>query len=194
MDLMDIDVREGLNEVVTRFYHNDPEKAATALDQFEEYKEPGGVIRGNAFKLAAATRLLRLAEDNQYEKIKPWNFWKTHCAGLPLIRAVAITVLSKQSGIGANERAHKETKQVLTKTRNRLDGQRAARSVYIRHNRRLLDKLAVEMYTTDFDEPEDVTILAPEPEEVTATLEALALQGDPRIGQDESSDAGSDSG
>ena len=125
-------------------------------------------------------QLGRAVDAHNYTDIKPWNFWKTHCAGLPLIRAVGITVLSKQAGIGANERAHKETKQLLTKARNRLETQRAARSVYIRHNRRLLDKLAVEMYTMDYDEPEDITTLTLEPEEVTATLEALALQGDPR--------------
>ena len=180
LDDMDPEVREGLNEVVQRFYHDDPDKAAAALDEFEAYKEPGGPIRGNNFKLAAAKRLGRAADAYNYTDIKPWNFWKTHCAGLPLIRAVGITVLSKQAGIGANERAHKETKQVLTKARNRLETQRAARSVYIRHNRRLLDKLAVEMYTMDYDEPEDITTLTLEPEEVTATLEALALQGDPR--------------
>jgi hypothetical protein len=179
------DVYNGFETVLTRFYHGDPEKTAGALEQFEEYKEAGGVIRGNQIKVASANKMKKQAEDGKYSEITPWIWWKTHGRGLPLIRKFAIAILTNQSGIGASERAHKETKQTHTKCRNRVQAQRGKRRVYIRHNVRLLDKLALENpYTEAFDEPEDISSSVVEPSDATSSLEAITRQQDEAIEAD----------
>ena len=155
---------EGVKQVISRYYYDDLEAAASCLRQFSRYKSASGPMRSNALIVACA----------KDEQTTPWCFWEDHGEPFPELQELAMTVLSCQSGIGASERAHKITKAVLPSHKSAKKASTVNRSVYVRCNLPLLDKFVKPTYTIPFvplyEEPES----SPEPEEPSTQLVRFA--------------------
>jgi len=139
----DPEIFAGLERIVERYYHDDDDKVVRAMSQFPRFRSPAGPFRSNPTRLKAAMS----------KEILPWDWWSMYGGEMPELRAVAITILSTQAGIGASERAHKLLNNSKDKKSNRLSTEKSKKKVFIKQNLRILDNLANPFYTEPYPEP-----------------------------------------
>eukprot|EP01052_Picozoa_sp_SAG31_P050869 SAG31_NODE_11813_length_995_cov_2.772321_1_plen_173_part_00 len=142
----DPEIMEGLNEVCERLYHDDADKCAIAMAQFDEFRAAGSKFKSPvcSWRLAA-------------KRMPTHRFWRQYgtIAKIPELTYVAMRVLSKQAGVGPIERSHKITKShVHTAARGNMHPKNVSREVFISINQRLVDKLEEFDYSEEYEMPE----------------------------------------
>ena len=126
------ELRADLEAVCTRLFHDAPEKAALALEQYEQYCMPTSRYRSPTRR--AAIKL---------PSFEPHKWWTTYGHDYQQLAFVARRVLSKHISIGSIERSHKKLKsKVFPKGRSKLAVEKVNRETYVNYNLQKLDQLA----------------------------------------------------